>query len=360
MQQALKAMLVRSIQGSDTLGEVVGFDDQWRNNLLASEGSIDGAFSTLDLSEASDRVSNQLVREMLSPFPHLFEGVDATRSRLADVPGHGVIRLAKFASMGSALTFPIEAMIFTIVVYLGIQKSFGHRLSRRDVLTLRGKVRIFGDDIIVPEDTTVDVMETLRTFGFVVSPHKSFWTGKFRESCGKEYYAGHDVSVVRVRKLAVLKDGSFALPNSRRFARETESFVQLRNRFYLSGLWTTAAWLDRKIGTLLGGHYPTVEVQESGHWNDQTSRSQLLGRWSVLPKRVSSSQDWRINPDLHSLDVRGWVTSHQIPSSKVSGVGALQKVLSPDRREPFEDVEHLERAGRPQSTHITLRWMHYH
>jgi len=106
VQQGIMEVLVDAISRSDNMGSIVGFDDQGPNQSMARRGSIDGSLATLDLSEASDRVSNQHVRLLLSRHPHLARAVDACRSRKADVPGHGVQRLAKFASMGSALTFP--------------------------------------------------------------------------------------------------------------------------------------------------------------------------------------------------------------------------------------------------------------
>jgi hypothetical protein len=357
MQQGLAAMLVPSIQADWLMGRMVGFDDQWRNNLLAQKGSLDGSLATLDLSEASDRVSNQLVREMLRPWPHIFEAVDATRSRKADVPGHGVIRLAKFASMGSALTFPVEAMVFSTIVFLGIERASDSRLSRRSISRLRDRVRIYGDDIIVPTEYAESVISTLESFGLRVNEHKSYVTGRFRESCGKEYYSGHDVSVVKVRRVAQLGD-TVDLPSSRKLVREIESTVALRNRFYLSGLWQTAAWLDRLIEPLLGGYYPPIEVTAKVPWEEPSPRSRVLGRWSVMHVKYPMGMT-HVDADYQTLMIKGWVVSSKIPDSPISSEGALIKVLNPRRREPFEDPRHLERAGRPKSFRIKLRKTHF-
>jgi hypothetical protein len=356
MQQGVKDLLVQSIRDDYVMGRIVGFDDQWRNNHLAMKGSKTKSLATLDLSEASDRVSNQLVRTMFDRWPHLFEAVDATRSRRADVPGHGVIRLAKYASMGSALTFPVEAMVFATVVFIGIEESLGRPLSRRDISSLRKRVRVYGDDIIVPAEYALSVTDCLESYGFRVNSNKSFLSGSFRESCGKEYYDGHDVSVVRIRHVVVNHD-MWELPSSRKFVQEIESTVALRNRFYLSGLWRTAAWLDDWLRTPLGGWYPTVSVTSEAQWDEPTPRSQVLGRWTVLPMWISSLENQATDPSYHALLVRGWVVQSSIPDSPVSGVGALLKVLIP-RSEPFEDVLHLVRAGRPDAVRTKLRWTH--
>jgi len=211
--------------------------DQTPNQRLAREGSLTGALATLDLSEASDRVSNQLVRTMLEDYPHLHWAVDASRSRKADVPGHGVIRLAKFASMGSALCFPFEAMVFLTLIFLGIERESSTLLTRRKLERYVGKVRVYGDDIICPVDSVDSVVSVLTLFGAKVNTGKSFWTGRFRESCGKEYYAGEDISIVRVRR---------EFPTSPKDAARVMSIISLRNQFYKTGLWATVnCWMKR-------------------------------------------------------------------------------------------------------------------
>jgi len=83
MQQAVLRSFLEHFYQDDFLTKVIGFDDQVPNQDLACQGSLDQQTATLDMSDASDRVSNQLVRAMTSRFPHLHAGVDATRSRRA-------------------------------------------------------------------------------------------------------------------------------------------------------------------------------------------------------------------------------------------------------------------------------------
>lgn len=359
MQQGLKDMIVDAIRNDSVMGGMVGFDDQWRNRVLAEKGSLTGDLATLDLSEASDRVSNSLVIEMLAKWPLLSEAVQATRSVQADVPGHGVLPLTKFASMGSALTFPVEAMVFATVVFLGIEKSLGTIFTRAGVNRYRKQVRVYGDDLIVPTHSVESVITALELFGFKVNVSKSFFEGNFRESCGREFFLGHDVSVVRVRKVVPeTKDGRtvYGLPASRRFVLETESTVALRNRFYLSGLWRVAKWLDQWNETLLRGSYPTIPVATMVPGEEPSPRSPLLGRWTVLPIDSFWLHRDATHPSLHGPKSKGYVVRPLIPSSTVSGVGALLKTLAPGRVDPFLDAKHLERAGRPKSVRMKLRW----
>jgi hypothetical protein len=330
VQQGIMELLVDSISRSDNMGRVVGFDDQEPNQSLACQGSRDGSLATLDLSEASDRVSNQLVRLLLKNHPHLAKGVDACRSRKADVPGYGVQRLAKFASMGSALTFPIEAMVFATCIFVGIEKGLSRPLTQRDVKSLRGQVRVYGDDIIVPVDFVHFVVESLETFGFKVNLGKSFWTGKFRESCGKEYYAGHDVSVVRVRQ---------DLPARRTDATEIISSVSLRNQMYYRGLWRVAAFLDQWLGRIIP--FPTVLPE-----------SPALGRNSVLGYETT-----RICSKLHQPLVKAVVVSSAIPRNEILDSDALMKCFLKRGELPFADRNHLTHSGRPRTVGTKTRWV---
>jgi len=358
-QQAVLRSLRKALQRNDTLWSLLGFLDQTPNQRMAEEGSRYRNLATLDLSEASDRVSNQLVREMLLHHPWLYRAVDASRSRKADVPGHGEIRLAKFASMGSALTFPMEAMVFLTIIFLGIERELNSPLTRRMVKPYVGKVRVFGDDIIVPKDYVHSVVDMLETFGFRVNAGKSFWTGKFRESCGRDYYAGSDVSVVRVRR---------KFPTQRQHTTEVISIVSLRNQLYQAGYWQTVRWLDDYIRGVLK-HFPTV-----------LPSSPVLGRHSLLAGEQFVRMPDRWCYSLHKPLVKGYIADPKIPVSKLEGSGALLKWFLhkenqdddcyPDstdwmirkswntRHLAISEVEddHLTRAGRAYAVKLKLGW----
>jgi len=130
---------------------------------------MNGNLATLDLSEASDRVSNQHVRLLVKNHRALREAVDATRSRKADVLGK-TIRLAKFASMGSALCFPFEALVFATIVFVGIERELNRQLTQKDIESFYGRVRVYGDDIIVPVEYVESVVRELEALGFVSIP----------------------------------------------------------------------------------------------------------------------------------------------------------------------------------------------
>jgi len=327
-QQAVAEPLVQMLESDELTRHLIGFTDQEPNRKMARQGSRDGSLATLDLSEASDRVSNQLVNHMLQGYTHLSDAVQACRSTKADVPGVGIIPLTKFASMGSALCFPIEAMAFLTVVFVGIERARERRTTVRDVKSLFGRVRVYGDDIIVPVEYAYPVSEALALYGFKVNLHKSFWTGKFRESCGKEFFDGHDVSIVKVRQ---------RLPRSRQNVSELIATSALRNQLYWAGCDRAVGRLDQRMGGVLK-HYPFVK-----------SDSRVLGRETA--EGALSVTGW--NSRLHVPTIKGWGESSKLPLSESSEEFALLKYFLKRSVEPYAR-EHLERSGRPRAVSIKL------
>lgn len=331
VQQGLLESITNHTRSS-FLNEFIGSDSQEPNQLLCQKGSSDGSLATIDLSEASDRVSSKLVKTLLQRNPLSREAIFACRSERASVPGNGVIPLSKFASMGSALCFPVEAMVFLTVIFLAIEKEQGYRFTHpREFLPFMGQVRVYGDDIIVPVNYVHTVVDLLEHFGAKVGRHKSFWIGKFRESCGKEYYDGHDVSIVKVRN---------NFPSHRQQVAETISIVSLRNQMYEFGCWKAAAWLDQRIGRVLS-HFPNVEPSSSA-----------LGRYSFL-----GYDTHRVCDHLHAPMVKAHVVSPVSPRDNLDGPGAMLKFFLKRGLDPRFDRRHLERAGRPRTVRIKTRWV---
>ena len=331
VQQGLLEVITEKIHSS-FLNELIGTEDQVPNQDLAKEGSLSRDLATLDLSEASDRVSAKLVETIMHRHPLSKEAVFACRSLRASVPGEGIISLNKFASMGSALCFPFEAMVFLTIIFLGIEKELGHRLSSKsDIEGFIGRVRVYGDDIVVPVEYVHTVVDLLEHFGAKVGRPKSFWNGSFRESCGKEYYSGHDVSIVKVRRV---------FPSHRQQVAEVVSLVELRNQMYSFGNWKVADWLDGKVGEVL--HY----------FPNTLPTSPALGRHSFLGY-VSEKED----EFLHRPLVKAHVESSVSPRDPLEGSGALLKFFLKRGVEPTFDEGHLERAGRPRTVYIKTRWV---
>lgn len=370
MQQGLLRSFLNNVRADKTARALISWESRDENIRLAQLASRDGSLATLDLSEASDRVDYLHVRELLSNHWWLNAATDATRSRKADVPLHGVIPLQKYASMGSALCFPFESVVFCTLAFLGIQNQLNRPLSKKDIQSFIGSVRVYGDDIIVPVEYMQSVIETLEAFGLIVNRNKSFGTGKFRESCGGDFYDGVDVSVVRLRE---------ELPDNRRNARRIVSAISLRNRLYLAGLWRSAAYMDERLRKL---KIPMPIVHDT---------SPVLGRTSFLPVPLSGD-GIRECTNYHRPLVYGYTVVAKSPSSLLDDYGALHKCLTqmelsrPSSRLPHGsgsrsrgtvgahmetgsiglflsselnisvNARHLEQSGRPFAVDIKRRW----
>lgn len=161
-------------------------NDQTVNQQFARVGSVAGKLATLDLSSASDLISCQLVYSLLPLDWFLL--LDDIRSKECLVDGEWT-ELSMFSSMGNAFTFELESLIFWALV------------NACTYLTgIRGTVSVYGDDIICPSAVAGLVARVFAWFGFKVNPKKSFWAGPFRESCGKHWFAGTDVTPFFVRE----------------------------------------------------------------------------------------------------------------------------------------------------------------
>jgi len=186
IQQGLHAAIVELIEDHPTTKWNVFFTDQDPNRRGALLGSSTGKYATLDLNEASDRVSLELVR-LLFP-PHICEYLEACRSSSTELPSGEVIKLQKFAPMGSALCFPILALTVWAILTAAAPDE-----------DTKDRILVYGDDVIVPTAYAANAMEQLELFGLKVNRDKSCISGLFRESCGMDAFSGVNVTPVRFR-----------------------------------------------------------------------------------------------------------------------------------------------------------------
>lgn len=217
IQQGLLKALESTIERYPNVRKQVSLIDQERNQWLARFASETGGLATLDLKEASDRVSWWLVTKL---FPENWvESFDACRSECTVTPDGEEIPLTKFAPMGSACCFPVEAIVFWALANAArkdwsesrLKGLFDRSERTRDICHLPGlthlsggnpticDVSVFGDDIIVPIDHVDRTVALIEAVGLKVNRHKSYAEGPFRESCGGDYFCGVDVTPVRVK-----------------------------------------------------------------------------------------------------------------------------------------------------------------
>lgn len=201
IQQGLSRAIVELVESHWLTKYNVHFTDQEPNRRAAlagsyrvwhnSDGSLQeplssGRYATLDLNEASDRVSLDLVR-LLFP-PQVYTYLEACRSASTVLPSGKRLTLNKFAPMGSALCFPILALTVWALLAAGSPNA-----------DTRERILVYGDDVIVPTAHAGSAIEQLELFGLKVNRDKSCINGFFRESCGMDAFEGNDVTPVRLR-----------------------------------------------------------------------------------------------------------------------------------------------------------------
>lgn len=305
IQQGIKDYIVKKLEEHPLTRGHINFTSQAVNQRLALQNSITKTLATLDLSEASDRVHNELVKLMFDSNQLLLEDLQNSRSEEANVRG-SMLTLNKFASMGSALCFPIESIFFFIVLIMARYKAMYPEcqspLSLRLINRLREPLFVYGDDLIVPTNEVDIITRTLRLFGNVVGLSKSFYRSSFRESCGCDAYAGRDITPVYLR----------ILPPSNCFRpHEVVSFVATSNLLYSKGYERAAALLRRLVESQVGV-LPvfTTKDHDGLGWNFGLNQAKT-----------------RFNPELQRLEVRTLVARPVYKQDRLTGYSALLKCL---------------------------------
>lgn len=156
------------------------------HKVLAKIGSIDDLTATIDLSSASDTVSHHLVKLLLPE--KWYMALDQARAHRTLLKGRWY-ELEKFSSMGNGFTFELETVIF-----------FALACCVSPGLTPGVNVHVYGDDIIVPKTSVKDVIAVLSYFGLTTNLDKTFVQGEFRESCGGDFWLGHDVRPIYLKE----------------------------------------------------------------------------------------------------------------------------------------------------------------
>jgi len=165
----------------------VDLDDQSVNQSLAQYGSVFDTLATIDFSAASDTIASQLIIELLPT-----KWVDVLcrlRSGFGYVEGD-FIEYEKFSSMGNGFTFELESLIFFAATHGAVEDDHPEK----------AKCTVYGDDVIIPADRVQQFASLCSFLGFKVNDQKSFSFTPYRESCGKHYWDGVDITPIYNRR----------------------------------------------------------------------------------------------------------------------------------------------------------------
>lgn len=284
VQQGLGRAIVDWVENNPLTKWNVFFTNQQPNQFGSLLGSQTGKYSTLDLNEASDRVSVDLVR-LLFP-PHLYEYLAACRSLSTELPDGKVLTLKKFAPMGSSLCFPILALSVWAILTAGAPDA-----------DTRDGILVYGDDVVVPSAYAENAMKHLESFGLKVNRDKSCTKGLFRESCGVDAFKGINVTPVRIRTIW----SSEPRPDV------YTSWIAYANSFYDRQYYET---YDLIVGELIRIYGPIPETSQG--LTCPSLRAVPVGM-RPLPRRCNASLQkleykcWDVKSPVITRTIDGWL-----------------------------------------------------
>ena len=244
--------------------------DQEVNRSLARRGSLPGSgIATVDFSSASDTISAQLVFDLLpSDWLDVLAACRVSRVRKSNL----TFTLCKWSAMGNGYTFELESLIFYSLAY-AVCKEQG---------VAPNPLSIYGDDLIVPSTVRNRLVEVFSHFGLTINTSKSFWDGPFRESCGADYFLGHNIRPVYIKGRLRPVD-----------------LIRVRNHFYREWERDIATFVETLIPVQLRLYGP--DGFGDGHlivddWRPSNARTRRLRARGLS---VSAFKTWTIVPNEH-------------------------------------------------------------
>nr|UJQ85186.1 MAG: hypothetical protein 3 [Leviviridae sp.] len=332
VQQGIMKLLRKCVKRS-ALRDVINFTSQDHNRALALTSSKTGDLSTIDLSSASDRLSCRLVESMFRMNRPLLEALNSCRTPTIENSlggGWTSISMSKFAAQGSAVTFPVQTIVYAIIC-VAIASEAGYKESRYGEV-----LGIYGDDMVVPSSIFGRVCNVLTVLGLKVNRSKSFTSGNFRESCGMDAFRGVEVTPVYIRKIPITHD----IP-----ANVVASIVDTAKSLYLEDFHHTYDALTSLL---------PERIRDKIALLDATSTT--FG----LPRNVGSKVRFRMSPRYQRLEAHCFAVETKLVRQVPSGLLSLHEWFdSAGRREDNGIVRQEISTGvvREVKSRLRLQWV---
>lgn len=300
LQQGIKNALYERIESHPETKGKVNFASQDVNGELAVTGSATGELATIDMSSASDRISRRLVAYLFGENAAMLNALLTLSTNTIELPDtiNFIVDFpsAKFAPMGSALCFPIMALVH----YALIKAIIVFSNAPHDKTSL---VYVYGDDIIIHRECVQAVYDWLPRFGMKLNKEKSFYRSRFRESCGVHAYNGIIITPSRFKSV---------IDNSSPYS-ELISALKLEADLYNKGFFETAKTIRTailKVKRYRASHFPIV-----------SPKSAILG-WI---------REFADAPFINDFDrmKRRWNVEHQCFEFRVQCLVPVNEILPP-------------------------------
>lgn len=237
-QQGLMSWLRKNLP--QPLRQTIQFTSQEPSREAALLASKDGLSSTVDLSSASDRLSCWVVERAFTYNQSLLSAFHAVRTRHL-IDGTGTyenlnLRLRKFAAQGSAITFPVQSIIYAGLSIAALLFVENKAVTKRSFAWAAKRIQVFGDDIIIPNEAVPVLASMLHSLQLKVNSHKTHTSGRFRESCGMDAFQGYDVTPCYLTTWSL-----GARPS------DVQSWVDVSNNSHKKGLWNLSSWMTHQL-----------------------------------------------------------------------------------------------------------------
>lgn len=302
-----------------------------QHNQWAYEASLDTKSATIDCRNASDSILLLLVEFLCSgniSSRLWFKLFSISRARTITVDGREH-HLPIISTMGNAFTFPLETLVFYSLSLAATHTSLTEGRSLLVDPDLVDRVSVFGDDIIVPSVCSEMVIEVLSVCGIEVNPKKTFCDAyPFRESCGTDFFAGHDVRPLNIKAppqgvngfvawLYIISNGLL----SRIHSVYGDSYKDIMNYAALRFCYTTLNRLTDGNVFIVPDHFP------------DSAGLQVLGDLRYCDLANASSSVLLVDVDLH--DVASFPYLRGVYSKERRRYDFLSYALSLRKGEPF-------------------------
>lgn len=282
-------------------GYFINFRKQELSADLVLKSSSDRKLATVDLSDASDRLSCWTVERMFRSNFSVLRALHAARTRylkdnLSDKSGL-FIKLNKFASQGTATTFPVQSIVFLIISLASA--IGGGSITRERIWKCRHQVRVYGDDIIIPTHGYARLIRIMELLQLKVNVSKSYVNGHFRESCGADGFLGYDVTPVKPKVLVA--DGPASC----------QAVIDTSNNLFCKGYWYASDSLTSTLPPRVQRGLRIVGRNEAGYSGlasfSGSDESHLRRRWNSRLHRWEG-RVWRLSPSSQNRDRGEFVT----------------------------------------------------